>query len=111
MNIQIDFYPEDKMAIFDLLEQKQMEANKPYVVMEGVSAEWKPSFTTKEFGSQELQTIILTLSGGVTSSVIGAWIYDKIKGRARKIRIERQEVELQEGQITKIIQEKIDIEE
>jgi hypothetical protein len=52
--------------------------------------------------------ILLSIPPGVVSSVIGAWIWSHMKDRPRKIKINRTEVQFDEGEITKVIQENIE---
>jgi len=43
----------------------------------------------------------------LTASLTVKWLYDKLKGRANKVIIERTVVEIDEGQIKKVIIEKL----
>jgi hypothetical protein len=52
--------------------------------------------------------LVITFSSGVSTSLIATWIYDKLKGRASRVRINRKEVKFDKGQIEKILIEEIE---
>jgi len=58
-----------------------------------------------------LVTLALTIPTGIASSLLANWIYDKFKGRAKTLRIDRAEVTFDEGEIEKILVERIESEE
>lgn len=51
---------------------------------------------------------ILTFGSGVASGVVASWLYDKLKGRATTLRIEETEVQIDKGEIQRIISRKIE---
>ena len=53
--------------------------------------------------------IELTTKAAIAGAV--AYLINKLRGKTRSLRIERTEVQLDEGEITRIINEKIEIEE
>ena len=61
----------------------------------------------KGFGFPETLTFALTFATSVGASIIANWLYDRLKGRVEKISIDRLEIELDEGEIKKVIYEKI----
>jgi len=66
---------------------------------------------TREAGSSMLVTILVSVGTGVPSSLLASWLYDKLKnGRSNKITINRREIEITEGEITRIVEESIKIE-
>ncbi len=52
--------------------------------------------------------LVLTVGSSVGASLFANWLYDKIKGRASQVRIDRTEVELEGDKIKKIIVEKFE---
>lgn len=52
--------------------------------------------------------LIITFSGGVSTSLIANWIYDKLKDRASRIQINRKEVKFNKGRIERILIEEIE---
>ena len=60
----------------------------------------------KAFDIPTVVTITLTFAGSVASSVAGDWLYNLAKrGRVEKIMINRREVELHQGEITRMVEE------
>src|SRR3989304_475058 len=59
-----------------------------------------------EYRSLDMPTILtmaLNFSSGVAVGVIANWIYDKLKGKANSITIDRIEIELNKGEIERIL--------
>ena len=78
-------------------------------IPEGISINWPPLTIRQEFGNIQPITIIISFSIAVSSKVLGNWIYDKIKNHgSNKITIDRKKIILDKGEITRIIQEKIE---
>lgn len=61
----------------------------------------------KAFGMPETLELIISFSIGIASGVVASWIYEKLKGRAKALYIDRTKVEIRKGDIEKIIIEKI----
>lgn len=60
----------------------------------------------KSFGVPELLEFSLTFSAGVASSIVANWLYEHLKGKtASTVTIDRVEVQLEQGAITKVIEE------
>ena len=77
-------------------------------IPEGVSVNVPPITVRKGFGEEIAITVLITISTGIPITIIGNWLYDKIKNcSSNKITIDRQEITFDKGQITKIITEKI----
>lgn len=109
MELQIEIDTKERRLAFDLV-------NTPNSLKAGSTAEL-PGGAVLIFRGLEMQkaldfpeTIELALSfgSGVASSLVASWLYDKIRGRASKLRIERTEVQIDEGEIKRIIMEKIE---
>lgn len=60
-------------------------------------------------GFNETITLVLTFGGGIITSIVANWIYDKLKGRASEITIDRTLIKIDKNQIKKVIDEKINI--
>ena len=58
----------------------------------------------KAFGFPETLELLLSFGSGVVSSLVATWLYEKLKNRPNTtVRIEEQEIELDEGQIKRVI--------
>jgi hypothetical protein len=60
----------------------------------------------KAFDVGTVVTVTLMFAGNVAASYVGAWLYNLAKkGRVERITINRREVELKEGEISRVIEE------
>lgn len=76
----------------------------------GVSFAMPEIIITKGFGADTAVTIAISIASGIPSSLVASWLYDKLKqGRSGKITINRREIHFEDGEITRIIEEAIDI--
>jgi hypothetical protein len=60
----------------------------------------------REQRSVDLPTVLkfgITFATGAVSSLAANWLYEKLKGRARSLRIDRVEIQIDEGEIKKIL--------
>lgn len=79
-------------------------------IPDGISVHVPSVRINKGFGMPpEAVTIIVSFAVGVPASVVGNWLYAKfIDCKSQKISIDRKEITLEKGEITKIIIEKIE---
>ena len=55
-------------------------------------------------------TLVLAVPTGVASSVIAAWLWEKLRrGEGRRIRINRTEIEVSEGEIRRVVTESLEV--
>lgn len=74
----------------------------------GAVVTWKGQIERKAIGSPTTITLLLSFGTGVASGLVASWLYDKLKGRASTLRIERTVIQINEGEITRIITERIE---
>ena len=110
-SLQIAIQTPDKHFDFDVLGSRRISAGDSVEVAPGARLVWQGSIGYKAFGEPSWATYLLEIAGAVPAGVIAAWLYHKLKGRALRMTIDRTEVEIEEGEIKKVIQERIDIEE
>ena len=68
----------------------------------------------KAAGIPHLVEVVLEFGGGVISSVVGAYLYDKLqkhKGNGIRTIVERREIHFTKSEITKVIEERIETKE
>jgi len=81
-------------------------------VPQGISLTMPDIIITKGFGTETAVTITISIASGVTVKFIADWLYGKLKHhRSRQISINRREVHISGGEITKVIEETIKIKE
>jgi len=79
----------------------------------GVSVMVPPLEFRKGYGAEEIAvSLVIGLATGIPASLVASWLYDKLKNhRSSQISINRREIHISEGEITKIIEETIKIKE
>ena len=108
VNLEIDTH--DRQLAYDLTETSSFSAGQQKSIPGGATVTFKGMSVRKAFDVPN--TIELVISFGKSAIAVGLavkWLYDKIKGRATVIRIDRREIQIEEGKIKRIIEEKIQI--
>jgi hypothetical protein len=85
------------------------EKDRKPLESEGVSIEFPYRDKNFQFPIEIFVTLVVTFTSTVAAQVFASWLYDKIKGRATKIVIEKTEVridEIDEKSIRKILLKK-----
>ncbi len=85
-------------------------------VGEGAKAEVPGKFTivlsswhgTKAVGAQEVLNLVLEVGKDVSIALFASWLYDRLKGRFVKLRIDRTEIVIEEGEIRRVLTERIE---
>jgi len=85
-------------------------------VEEGATAEVPGRFTivlaswygTKAFGAHEVLNLVLEVGKDVSIALFTSWLYDRLKGRPVKLRIDRTEILVEEGEIRRVLTERIE---
>jgi hypothetical protein len=62
----------------------------------------------KAFGFPITLEFIVSFTSAVSAGIVANWLYEKIKGRASTLRIDRTEVQINKGEIERVIIEKIE---
>lgn len=112
MELSIEIETDDRTLAFDLFESKEVRAGlTEKAIGEGISIRCEGGVIRKAVGFPEIVKIALVIAEKVvlpvTVSLTAKWLYDKLKGRASKVIIEHTVVEIDEGQIKKVIIEEL----
>lgn len=108
MSINIEIHTYEGRLVFDLLRKSSVTQNDEFQISERIKLIRKGSFTGQVF--PEIIYFAVSFSSGVAAGVFANWIYDKLKGkRMEKFMIEKTEIELDKGEIKRIIEEKLRI--
>ena len=105
INIEVDTY--DKQLTTDILGRKSISSGDEIDIYRNMVLEYQ--LTLKKFSIEEPDTVIFTLDveGDVATntSIFATWLHDNLKNRAVKLKINRTEVDVDEEEIKKIINE------
>ena len=105
INIEVDTY--DKRLTTDILGKKSISSGDKRDIYKNTTLEYQ--LILKKFSIEEPDTILFTLDVegdiGTNTSIFATWLRDNLKDRAEKLRVNRTEVEIDEGEIKKTINE------
>ena len=65
----------------------------------------------KALGAHETLVVLLHVGRDTALGVLSAWLYDKLKGRTRKLTINRIEVIVEQSEIRRVLAEHIEYDE
>ncbi len=95
----------------DLMESSSLSAGQKKEIPGGAILTFEGTLERRAIDFPSIIELTILIGTGTSASIIGNWLYSKIKGKATKLRIDRMEVEIDEGKITRVIKEKIQIED
>ncbi|MBM4305127.1 MAG: hypothetical protein FJ123_00170 [Deltaproteobacteria bacterium] len=104
MEIRLTIDTDDRRLAFDLMGNPNQIGSGTTVSIPGIcDIKLESLFVRKAAGAPETLELILNFALGVAGGVLANWIYSKLKGRRVTLRIEEQEVEINEDKIKKVI--------
>ena len=100
MKIKLRIDTDDRRLSFDLMNNPDSVGPGTSTTLPG-SAEliFQSLLVRKAFGVPETIELVLTFGMGVSSGLVANWLYGKLKNRNAILRIEEQEVQIEEGEI------------
>jgi hypothetical protein len=105
----IELETHDKELEFDLMgNPPSLEKGVELILPDGSKLAWQPGPMRKAFGLPQILHYILVYGRDVSAGVLGSYLYEKLRGRATALRIDRQEIQIEKGGITKVISEHIE---
>ncbi len=109
--MKIEVYSYNGRLVHDLFNKSFLSAGDKIQIADNITLNYEGTYCRRTIGFPEIANFALTFSSGVASGVAATWLYDKLKGqKVEKLVIERTEVEINEGEIKRIIEEKTKIE-
>jgi len=108
MDIEIEIHTYDGGLISDLLGKDSASSGEEVKITDEAKLKFKGKkvFLAAEHVPQIIY-FILNVSSNVACGLAASWLYDKIKGRnIKKLIIERTEMEIERGEIKRVIEEK-----
>ena len=106
--MEISIYTHDNRLAFDLLGKSQAHAGDLIELGQGVSLSYKGTSIRKALGFPEIIMLSASIPTGVVAGILANWLWEKLKDRkVTKIEIDRTTVELDKGEIKRVIEERI----
>jgi len=106
MNIEIE--SGDPRLAWELMNSSSLEPGQKHIISKGAELTYQHIYQKRGLDFPAIISLTLDIGEGVAIGVIVAWLYDKIKGKASKLTIDRTEVHIDAGEIKKVITEKIE---
>lgn len=111
-SLQLEITTHEKRLVYDLMGKSQVKTDEPVEISPGVSVTYMGTRGFKALDEPEIIGLILTIGANlppnVVASFIGNWLWSKLQGRTESLTIDRVEIELEEGKITRYIHERIE---
>jgi len=106
--MQISIHTYDRELAFKLLGKSQICAGDVIDVGQGVFLIYDGRYGRKAMDFPEIIMLSASLPSAVAARVLANWLWQKLKGqKITQIEIDRTIVEFDEGEIKRVIQEKI----
>lgn len=108
MFIEIDTF--DRRLCGDLLGTSTVSAGASVLVPGGGALVFEGAVIRKAVGIPETLEFLFNCGKDVAVGLFSAWLYDRLRGRAVRLRVNRIEVELDGEAIKRVLIEQIEIE-
>lgn len=106
--IEIEIETHDGELVSDLMETSSPLIGQQKSIPGGAVVTFKGKLTRKALNLPLTIELAIALTSAVISGSIANWLSRKIKGRATTLRIDRREVQIEEGEIKRVIEERIE---
>lgn len=108
-SVMLEIETNDRKLEWDLLgSPKVLLAGVSVTLPDGSVLAWQPGILRKGHGFPQVIRFVLTVGRDVGIGVLGNYIYGKLRDRATKLRVDREEIQIEEGEIVRIITEHIE---
>ena len=107
MELKVKIETHDKMLECKMLDVTQRAQGMQKEVIPGLTVRYDRKFSQQAFGYPDIIDFTLKIVEGAGASLIARWLYDKFNGRVVKLEVERTDVSLSEGEIRRILVEKM----
>lgn len=107
MNLDIRIETHDTLLVYDLLGKGTANKGDVIPIGNGASIKYRGTLIRLQEGIPEVIGFILIIATDVGVGIVSAWLYDKLKNKKVTLRIDRTIVEIDKGEIERIIHEKI----
>jgi hypothetical protein len=107
MELKLKIETHDNMLECKMLDVRQRAQGMQKEVLPGLTVRYDRKLVQWAFGYSAIIDFTLKIAEGVGAGLIARWLYDKLNVRVVKLEVEGTEVSLSEGEITRILAEKM----
>lgn len=106
--MEIWIHTHDRSLAFDLLDKSQARTGDVIQLDQGVSLAYEGTYVRKALGFPEIVMLSASIPTGIAAGILANWLWEKLRGRnITQIEIDRTTVEFEEGEIKRVIYEKV----
>ena len=110
MNVPVFIDTEDRGLAHHLLGSSVAQIGDEIHVSDDITVTYQGTIERKALGFPETIELVIYIASTVAVGVAANWIYDKLKGKnITRLQIKNKVVEFDEGEIKRIIEETIEI--
>ncbi|MCL5669446.1 MAG: hypothetical protein M1392_05650 [Gammaproteobacteria bacterium] len=107
--MQIEIETRDIRVAFDILGPPgRLTSGTSVLVPGGATLTFEGLIERRALDVPGVLQFIVDSSIDIEIGLLGAWFYEKVKGRATRLRINRVEIQIEEGEITRVLSEQIE---
>lgn len=105
--LQVEIETHDRLLEFEMFNATtELSAETSRVTFpDGSTVAYGGTYVRKAFGFPAIIHVVVFVASGVGLNLASSWLYDKLKGKPAKLRINRQEVEITPEKIRIVIEE------
>ncbi len=104
LDIPIEIETQDKFLVYELFNVKKSAQGMQTELSAGAVLRYDSTFIRKAYGVPDIISLPLQLGRDVAVGILSAWLYDKLKGRASKLKIGERQVSLDKKEIQLALQ-------
>ncbi len=106
--MQIRIHTHDRSLASNLLGKSEICAGDVIDVGQGVLLTYNGTYARKALDFPEVIMLSVSIPAATAARILANWLWEKLRGRSiTQIEIDRTTVEFNEGEIKRVIQEKI----
>ncbi len=107
--MQIEIETRDIRVAFDILGTPgRLTSGTSVLAPGGATLTFGGLVERRALGVPEVLEFIVNCSVDIEISLLAAWLYEKVRGRATRLRINRVEIQIEEGEIKRVFSEQIE---
>jgi hypothetical protein len=103
--LDIEIETDERLFEHELFESENLERGQQLTLSDGTTVTYNGTLMRKAVGFSPIVKLAVDLASAIGTGVASSWLYDKLKGKPAKLRINRKEIELTPERIRIVIEE------
>lgn len=95
------------MLVFDLMNTKNLQVGMTNSISPDITLRLNQQTLFESDGTPDIFTFTVSIGKDIAVGVFSAWLYDKLKGRRRKLKINGTTVNANKDDLNRVLAEKI----